>query len=156
MAAAFPEITEAVVRLPRGLVLDGELVVPDAAGRSDFAALRRRALLQRPQVIARAAQRTPAVLVVFDLLHDDGDVRHLPLVERRARLQERVAGAAGIQVVEAIPTHGEALFAAIVEQDHEGIVAKRLDAPHRAGRQPTWRKVKNQRCSRQEALRWRG
>jgi ATP-dependent DNA ligase len=155
MAAAFPEITEAIVRLPRGLVLDGELVVPDAAGRSDFAALRRRALLQRPQRIAEAAQRTPAVLVVFDLLHDSEDVRHLPLAARRGRLQKRVAGRSGIQVVQAIPTHGEALFAAIVEQDHEGVVAKRLDAPYRAGRQSAWVKIKNKNYSRREALEWR-
>jgi ATP-dependent DNA ligase len=40
---------ETLARLPRGLVLDGELVVQDAAGRSDFAVLRRRALVQRPR-----------------------------------------------------------------------------------------------------------
>jgi ATP-dependent DNA ligase len=41
-----------------------------------------------------------------------------------------------------------------VEQDHEGIVAKRLDALYRAGRQPNWVKTKNQRYSRREALKW--
>jgi hypothetical protein len=30
-------------------------------------------------------------------------------------------------------THGEALFRAIVDGDHEGIVAKRADAPYGAG-----------------------
>jgi ATP-dependent DNA ligase len=36
-----------------------------------------------------------------------------------------------------VPTHGEALFREIVEHAQEGIAAKRVDAPYRAGRQPT-------------------
>jgi len=54
-------------------VLDGELVVPDACARSDFEEVRRRNLLQRPRMIAEAAARRPAVLIVFDLLEIDGD-----------------------------------------------------------------------------------
>src|SRR5437764_10279019 len=69
MSHAFPEIVAAVATLPGDAVLDAELVVPDAAGRSDFAELRRRALLQRPRMIAHAAAATPAALVVFDVLH---------------------------------------------------------------------------------------
>jgi ATP-dependent DNA ligase len=40
LATAFPEVLDALARLPDDLVLDAELVVPDAAGRSDFAELR--------------------------------------------------------------------------------------------------------------------
>lgn len=47
-------------------MLDGELVVPDSHGKSDFEELGRRNLLQRPRMIADAAARRPAVLVVFD------------------------------------------------------------------------------------------
>jgi bifunctional non-homologous end joining protein LigD len=54
-----------------------------------------------------------------------------------------------------VPTHGQALFAVIAEHDCEGIVAKRLDAPYRAGRQSTWQKIKNAAYSRREALVWR-
>jgi ATP-dependent DNA ligase len=43
-----------------------------------------------------------------------------------------------------VPTFGEALFGVVKEQDFEGIVAKQLDAPYRAGRQPTRRKIENQ------------
>jgi len=39
----------------------------------------------------------------------------------------------GINIIEHIETHGEPLFHAIVNGDHEGIVAKRMDAPYRAG-----------------------
>jgi hypothetical protein len=57
--------------------------------------------------------------------------------------------------VTAFLAYGEAIFAVVVEHDWERTVAKRLDAPYRAGRQPTWRKVKNQGYSRREALVWR-
>src|SRR5690349_1295971 len=73
MAEPFPEILRALAAMPDNLVLDGELVVPDAYGRSDFEEVRRRNLLQPPRMIADAAARRPAVLVVFDLLESRGD-----------------------------------------------------------------------------------
>ena len=86
MADQFPEVTAALSRLPNA-VLDGELVVPTAEGRSDFEELRRRNLLERPRMIAESAARRPAVLVVFDLLRiGDEDLRALPLFERRRAL----------------------------------------------------------------------
>jgi ATP-dependent DNA ligase len=70
--------------LPGGLVLDGELVVPDGNGRADFEEVRRRNLLAA--VAEDAAARRPSVLVVFDLLEiDDDGLRKLPLFERRER-----------------------------------------------------------------------
>jgi ATP-dependent DNA ligase len=154
MGVAFPEIVPAVAALPGHVTLDAELVVPTAERRSDFEELRRRALLQRPRAIAEAAKRMPALLLVFDILHAaECDLRALPLHERRTWLLEHVAPSNGIQIIEQVPTHGEALFRAIAEHDQEGgIVAKRLDAPYRAGRQPTWLKIKNQDYSRREAL----
>ena len=50
---------------------------------------------------------------------------------------------------------GEGDLRRIAAQDFEGIVAKRLDAPYKAGRQPTWLKVQNPRYSRKEALGFR-
>jgi ATP-dependent DNA ligase len=48
-----------------------------------------------------------------------------------------------------------ATSALAVELDLGGIVAKRMDAPYLAGRQPAWRKIRNQAYSRQEALGFR-
>lgn len=58
--------------------------------------------------------------------------------------------------VERVETHGEVLFAAIVGQDHEGIVGKRLAAPYRAGGQPSRVKITDRSYSRREAVEWRG
>ena len=48
------------------------------------------------------------------------------------------------------------VFHVIVEHDHEGIVAKRIDAPYRAGRQSTWVKIKNRAYSSRDAVVWHG
>ena len=64
--------------------------------------------------------------------------------------------APGIQNVQHIETHVEALFSAIGADDYEGIVAKRLDAPYRAGPQSSWIKIKNRNYSRRDAVEWQG
>ena len=156
MSEAFPEIADALRALPDA-VLDGELVVPDTRGRSDFEEVRRRNLLQQPRMIAEAATRRPAVLVVFDVLEIHGeDLRNRSLSERRALLHRHIKPRPGVQIVQHIEQHGEALFRAIAADDHEGIVAKRADAPYRAGRQPAWIKVKNRHYSRRGAVEWLG
>lgn len=63
---------------------------------------------------------------------DGQDLRGQPLSERRRTLHEHVEPVPGLQLIQQVETHGEALFYAITSQDHEGIVAKRLDAPYRA------------------------
>jgi bifunctional non-homologous end joining protein LigD len=146
-------VIEALAALPDDIVLDAELVVPDTEGRSDFEELRRR-VLQRPRAIAQAAHRTPAVLVAFDLLALNGeDLRQRPLSERRSVL-DWYGLPAPLQVAECIETHGQALFREIARHHQEGIVAKRLDAPYPAGRQPTWLKIKNREYSRRAAVEW--
>ena len=69
----------------RSAILDGEMVVLDAAGRLSLDALQA-AIGRRP---------TSLVLVAFDLLHLDGiDLRKLPIVVRRERLRRLVADSA--------------------------------------------------------------
>jgi bifunctional non-homologous end joining protein LigD len=156
MANAFPEVIDALANIDDDVVLDAELVIADDQGRSDFGELRRRALLQRPRAIDVAARRMPASLVVFDVLcADGGDLRPHPLFERKDWLQRNLSPTPRVRAVDYVPTHGQALFAVIAEHDCEGIVAKRLDAPYRAGRQSTWQKIKNAAYSRREALVWR-
>jgi bifunctional non-homologous end joining protein LigD len=95
-------------------------------------------------------------LFVFDVLRENGgDLRRLTLSERKQCLQCILPPVPGMRVSDYVPTYGDALFAVITEHDYEGVVAKRLDAPYRAGRQPTWQKIKNPTYSRREAFVWR-
>ena len=86
---------------------------------------------------------------------DGRDMRAMPLEARKTRLARLLGGVEGLHYVQHLQEHGEALFAKAVELDLEGIVAKRADSPYRAGRQPTWAKIKNPDYWRREALRFR-
>ena len=63
----YPEIGACLLELPE-MLMDGELVVLDAHGRSDFETLRRRLALRRSTSVEYAAKRTPAAIFAFDLL----------------------------------------------------------------------------------------
>ena len=69
----FPELAAELAAQPGGqLVLDGEIVALDPAGRPSFNALQNRAQLKSAAEIAAAQRDTPVVLVCFDLLHFAG------------------------------------------------------------------------------------
>jgi bifunctional non-homologous end joining protein LigD len=135
-------------RLPAALaghdaVVDGEIVMMDAAGRPDFGALQNRMHRTGPEV-PRMAAANPVTYLVFDLLAWDGeDLLDRPYAERRRRLDE--LGIAGHRWV-ATPWFeggGEGVLAASEENGLEGVVAKRLASPYRPGvRSPDWRKIK--------------
>ena len=59
-------------------------------------------------------------------------------------------------MIQSVEREGAALFALACDQDQEGIVAKRLDSPYRAGRINKWLKIKNKSYSRQAAVVWHG
>jgi ATP-dependent DNA ligase len=89
----FPELEKALHEaLPKGCVLDGEIVVATSRGL-DFDALQMR-LHPAASRVARLAKETPASFVAFDLLAAGGkSTMELPQGERRARL-ERLLGTA--------------------------------------------------------------
>jgi len=109
----YPSIVRAASKLRcKSAIIDGEAVVQDGNGASDFDSLRS-AMRWKPQCI---------ILYVFDLLHLDGkDLRHQPLSERRAALKQLVEGEAEsrIQFSEEFDGDGDALFKACAERELE-------------------------------------
>jgi ATP-dependent DNA ligase len=90
----FPELVEPIKRaVPARAVLDGEVVV--ARGEElDFEALQLR-IHPAASRVRMLAEEIPASVVFFDLLcAGDRDLRGAPFKERRARLEEALAGAA--------------------------------------------------------------
>lgn len=87
----FPELEKALHEaLPRGCVLDGEIVIATPRGL-DFDSLQLR-LHPAAARVARLAKETPASFVAFDLLAAGGrSTLELPQAERRVRL-ERLLG----------------------------------------------------------------
>ncbi|WP_106127121.1 DNA ligase [Pseudosporangium ferrugineum] len=151
---AYPEI--APLSLPPGSLLDGEMVVLDAAGRPSFTALAERMHVRDPGKAARLAVTLPVTYMIFDLLRYAGEpLLHLPYSERRARL-ERLDLGDGPWMVPPAFTDGSATEAAARENHLEGVVAKRLDTPYVPGaRSPDWVKVKFDRTGDYVIGGWR-
>jgi len=134
-----PEIAAAVKTLPvADARLDGELIMTDATGRSDFGAL---------QAALKEGATGRLSYIVFDLPGLAGvDLGGVPLVERKRLLQNLLAAAGAERLVYSshVIGHGAELFEAAREQGLEGIVSKAVDAPYASGeRAPSWYKVKH-------------
>jgi ATP-dependent DNA ligase len=84
----FPELSKALGELlPRGCVIDGEVVIAGPKGL-DFDALQQR-IHPAESRVSRLAKETPASFVAFDLLFAGGkSVMALPQSERRKRLEQ--------------------------------------------------------------------
>ena len=83
----FPELQTALDQLPPGTVVDSEIVVV-IDGVTQFDVLQQR-IHPAESRITRLSEETPAELVAFDLLAVEGeDLRELPFVDRRERLEQ--------------------------------------------------------------------
>jgi bifunctional non-homologous end joining protein LigD len=145
----FPELAEELAAQPGGpMMLDGEIVALDAAGRPSFHALQNRAQLKTAAEIAVARRETPVVLVCFDLLHFAGlNLRAAPYSDRHRYLSQCLLPSAHLQLVHS-SADAEELYAAALKSGFEGIVAKRLDGPYYAGqRSRAWLKIKAQQTA---------
>lgn len=142
----FPEL-----RFPPGsYVLDGELVILDAAGRQDFDGLQQR-IHPADSRIQRLAAETPARFVAFDILAQEGEVLlDEPFERRRARLEKLVA-----KPVELTPCTRDPAEAEPWLRGAEGVIAKRLDAPYRPGERTGMVKVKRVRTIDTVVAGWR-
>jgi ATP-dependent DNA ligase len=145
----FPELVAPLAAaLPERCVIDGEIVIVGAGGL-DFEALLLRIHPAASRVKLLAAQ-APASFVVWDLLAlGDEDLREAPLVARRQRLEQVLARAA--PPVHLSPaTRDRALaedwFQRFEGAGLDGVMAKQLDAPYRAGER-TMLKVKHARTA---------
>jgi ATP-dependent DNA ligase len=152
----FPELALANT-LPSGrYVLDGEIVVRDAAGREDFDALGQR-IHPAASRIERLSAETPAVYVAFDLLaREDDALLELPFSERRAALEQLLAeqSFAGAPV-ELMPTVGTPEQAQQWLNDAEGAIAKQRSAPYLPGERKGMFKVKRVRTIDAVIVGWR-
>ncbi|MDM9619065.1 non-homologous end-joining DNA ligase [Rhizobium sp. S96] len=136
----FPAIVDAAKQLGVATaILDGEAVVLDEQGRSDFSALQQSLGGRGGKLVTNAA-----ILVAFDLLYFDGhDIRGMELSSRRHLLESLLANENGaIQLSQEIDGDGGEIFNAACEHGLEGIIAKDRESAYRSGRLGDWVKVK--------------
>jgi ATP-dependent DNA ligase len=129
LAPLLPElrvVADRVADLPA--VLDGELVIPDRAGRMDETALEGR-------LNDGLALESIPVLLVFDLLWSAGrPVLALPLVKRRERLAKVVTTGPELVVLPGVVGEGMDLYSAVSQQGLRGVMARHLRSPYLPGR----------------------
>lgn len=121
-------------------LIDGEICAFDDKGRTDFSTLK-----------DALSDGGPLVFFAFDLLELDGkDLTGLPLLERKGKLETLLGAtnkASPIQFSSHVSGNGQKVFDAICAAGHEGVIAKRADAPYRGERNKSWLKIK---CSKRQ------
>jgi ATP-dependent DNA ligase len=145
----FPELaTPLRTSLPERCVVDGEIVIRGPHGLAFESLLLR--IHPAASRVALLAAETPASFVAWDLLAlGDEDLRSRPQGERRARLEEALAGArAPIHLTPATrdPATAEDWFHRFEGAGLDGVVAKPLDAPYQPGKR-AMTKIKHQRTA---------
>jgi bifunctional non-homologous end joining protein LigD len=117
------------------LLLDGEIVAIDKAGRTNFSMLK-----------TGIAAGIPLKFYAFDILEKDGaDLTGLPLVQRKTMLEEVVGEREpgdSLQYSHHVADNGKAVFDAMCAGGHEGVIAKRADGRYIGDRTTTWLKIK--------------
>ncbi|SCG45850.1 non-homologous end-joining DNA ligase [Micromonospora inositola] len=142
ITTAYPELITLADQVDDAL-LDGEVVLFNAAGQPSFTALAERMHVRNPAKAARLAATVPVTYMIFDLLRLRGeDLTGRSYRDRRAALESLGLGAARWAVP---PSFGDgpATYEAAGEHGLEGVMAKRVDSVYRPGvRSPDWVKVK--------------
>lgn len=116
--------------------LDGEVVALGPDGLPHFNTL---------QNAFDEGRTAPLVWYVFDSPYFEGrDLRDVPLVQRRALLQNLLAkkATATIRFSETLQGPATALWRSACAAQLEGLMAKRADAPYVNARSDTWLKIK--------------
>ncbi len=119
----------------RAMVLDGEMVIMDPHGKSDFQALQ--------NYMKKPGGRNP-VYIVFDLLALDGaDLRGRSLTDRKEMLEELMKDSPeNLHYSRHVRGNGKAGFLAACKANLEGIVGKKAGSAYSGTRSGDWIKLK--------------
>lgn len=138
----YPELSDIAKSVDaREAWLDGEIVVLDSEGRSDFQKLQLRFGVQKPS--PKLIEQAPVVYYVFDLLYLDGyDLRNVALARRKELLRQVLQDDHRIRYSDHVVENGRGLFRVAIDRNLEGIVAKEMSSTYPSGRSSKWLKIK--------------
>ncbi|WP_087001790.1 DNA ligase D [Rhizobium sullae] len=137
------DIANAFKALPiQSAIMDGELVVEQDSGASDFSALQQ-------DLSQRRYDRF--VFYTFDLIYLDGhDLKGVPLIERKRLLEKMLpAGNDKLRYSEHFNENGSLVLDHVCRLSLEGVVSKQRDSTYTSGRRGEWIKAK---CSQRQEL----
>ena len=132
----FNVVAKALKNVKHDVVLDGEVVIEDETGRSDFQ------LLQNYQKTGKGTLK----YYIFDILNLDGnDLQNLTLLDRKELLKLMITPLKLSNVIysEHVLEKGESFFENVLKHNYEGMMAKAANSPYRSGkRSHEWLKIK--------------
>ena len=133
--AKLPHLAAALGKLKLdGSWLDGEIIVPAEDGRASF---------QKLQNAFDAHNDSQIVYYVFDAPYLSGaDLRGLPLLTRKKRLEESLKGNTVVRYSEHLAADPDRALAHACKLKLEGLIAKRVDGVYTSGRSRDWLKLK--------------
>jgi bifunctional non-homologous end joining protein LigD len=132
---AYPKVFEALKKIKKRAIIDGEIVAFDDEGRPSFQKLQN----------YRSNSNVPIQYYVFDILELDGkSLTNLPLVERKKKLQKLLPESNIIRYCDHVDGEGKIFFQEMQKLDLEGMIAKKKDSRYYPGkRSADWLKIKN-------------
>lgn len=141
----FPELTNIESFTSAGsVILDGEVIALDEAGKPSFHEVMRRDRMRRLDRVKDVMSAVPIFYMIFDVIFYNGEwIHHHPLKERLDLLTQIIKSNEQIQIV---PTEndGHTLFQAIKQHDLEGVICKNLNSRYIInGKNSNWKKIKN-------------
>jgi len=143
----FPELVEALERLPGSAVIDGEILGWQYERALPFVFFQQR--LARKKVSEALVREVPVAFVAYDLLYRDGELLlDRPLEARRRALEALFAGREPPLLLAEQRTARDldeidAIFHEARGRANEGLVLKRRGSPYEPGRRSgLWRKLK--------------
>ncbi|HBV89243.1 MAG TPA: ATP-dependent DNA ligase [Desulfosporosinus sp.] len=140
----FPELVTG--QIPKGTILDGEIIISDENGKPDFESLMSRFHVSNSRSIPLVSKNNPVTFCAFDVIYYKGKkVSHLPLIERKELLTEILPeDLPRITKTLSVQGNGKPLYDLVKSQDLEGIVLKKKDSKYEIGkRSKNWLKVIN-------------
>jgi bifunctional non-homologous end joining protein LigD len=139
---SYPAIFDELKKIKQKIVLDGEIVVLNKDGKSDFQKLQHYG--ENPEY--------PLCYYVFDILFlNTKDICDQPLIERKKLLKKILKETDVIKYSDHIVGEGISFFKAAQKKDLEGIMAKKADSNYYKGKRSSeWLKIKNHHS--QEAI----
>lgn len=138
----YPDLREVAKHVDAdAAILDGEIVVLDEDGRSNFERLQSRMNVRSPS--PELVRQAPVIYYVFDLLYCDGqDLRQTPLVERKELLRRVLRSQPPVVYADHLLEQGKELLEQARQHGLEGIIGKQLRSVYIEDRSRSWLKFK--------------
>jgi bifunctional non-homologous end joining protein LigD len=139
---AYPKVFEALKKIKKNIILDGEIVVFDEKGRPNFQKLQN----------YKSNDKFVIQYYVFDCIEVDGKrITDLSVVERKHILQKALPKSDTILYCDHVDSEGKSLFREMKKMNLEGMIAKRKNSRYYIGKRTSdWLKIKN--IQTQEAI----